>query len=201
MQLVSFTLHPTKAKVLDIERAKGTSRQPYNVQKNIPEPKPSTPSMSTRTITMICTRCLRRASSLRPQLSFARTFTSTRPRFEPASPPATSTGLAQPFTNPLSPTPNEASPSTSLKPKPKSGLVFPISYCKAGTKLKGLNYLKGRDDPVALEDEEYPEWLWHCLDAKQKASDEEGAVGDLFCAFFSLLIFWLLIADPLHSEI
>jgi len=61
--------------------------------------------------------------------------------------------------------------------------------------------LKGRDDPVALEDEEYPEWLWHCLDAKQKASDEEGAVGDLFCAFFSLLIFWLLIAEPLHSEI
>ena len=80
-------------------------------------------------------------------------------------------------------------------------MVFPISNCKAGTKLKGLNYLKGRDDPVALEDEEYPEWLWHCLDAKQKASDEEGAVGDLFCAFFSLLIFWLLIAEPLHSEI
>jgi Mitochondrial ribosomal protein L37 len=48
-------------------------------------------------------------------------------------------------------------------------------------RLKGLNYLKGRDDPVALEDEEYPEWLWRCLDVKKKGSDEEGAVGDLFC--------------------
>jgi large subunit ribosomal protein L54 len=44
-----------------------------------------------------------------------------------------------------------------------------------------LNYLKGRDDPVALEDEEYPEWLWRCLDVKKKGGDEEGAVGDLFC--------------------
>jgi large subunit ribosomal protein L54 len=158
-------------------------------------------STSTLTRTMICTRCLRRALSLRPQLNFARTFTSAGPRFEPAAPPATSTGLAQPFTNPLSPTPGEASPGTSLKPKPKSGLVFPISKCKAGTKLKGLNYIKGRDDPVALEDEEYPEWLWHCLDMKTKDSDEEGAVGDLFCAFFSLLTNWLLFADHLHSEI
>jgi large subunit ribosomal protein L54 len=49
--------------------------------------------------------------------------------------------------------------------------------------LKGLNYLKGRDDPVALEDEEYPEWLWHCLDVKKKSGDEEGAVGDLFCIY------------------
>jgi large subunit ribosomal protein L54 len=48
-----------------------------------------------------------------------------------------------------------------------------------------LNYLKNRDDPVALEDEEYPEWLWHCLDVKKKSGDEEGAVGDLFCMFSS----------------
>jgi len=54
--------------------------------------------------------------------------------------------------------------------------------------LKGLNYLKGRDDPVALPDEEYPEWLWHCLDVKKKGGDEEGAVGDLFCmSILSLL--------------
>jgi hypothetical protein len=201
MQLVSpslSTLRKLPYLILSAQKAPLANR---TTTKKYPRIKPLTPSTSTLTTTMICTRCLRRASSLRPQLSFARTFTSTRPRFEPASPPATSTGLAQPFTNPLSPTPNEASPSTSLKPKPKSGLVFPISNCKAGTKLKGLNYLKGRDDPVALEDEEYPEWLWHCLDAKQKASDEEGAVGDLFCAFLSLLIYWLLIADPLHSEI
>jgi large subunit ribosomal protein L54 len=132
---------------------------------------------------MICTRCLRRASSLRPQSAIARAFTSTRPSLSPTTsnpPPSTSTGLAQPFTNPLTPSPNEV----SLRPKPKSSLVFPISSCKAGTRLKGLNFFKGREDPVALEDEEYPEWLWRCLDVKKKGSEEEGNAGDLFCMFF-----------------
>jgi len=27
----------------------------------------------------------------------------------------------------------------------------------AGTILKGINYMKGKDDPVALAEEEYPE--------------------------------------------
>lgn len=56
--------------------------------------------------------------------------------------------------------------------------------------MKGLNYLKGRDDPVALEDEEYPEWLWRCLDVKKKGGDEEGSVGDLFCMFSLLSLFF-----------
>jgi len=34
--------------------------------------------------------------------------------------------------------------------------------------MVGLNYLKGRDDPVALKEEEYPEWLWRCLDVKKE---------------------------------
>jgi len=47
--------------------------------------------------------------------------------------------------------------------------------------LKGLNYLKNRDDPVALKEEEYPEWLWRCLD-KKVISEGEGEVagGDEF---------------------
>lgn len=40
--------------------------------------------------------------------------------------------------------------------------------------------MKGKDDPVALKEEEYPEWLWRCLDVK-KADDGEGGVeGDEF---------------------
>lgn len=62
---------------------------------------------------------------------------------------------------------------------------IPVSSCKAGTTLKGLNYFKGRDDPVALEDEEYPEWLWRCLEVKKKEGDEEGGTGDEFCMCFS----------------
>jgi large subunit ribosomal protein L54 len=61
-------------------------------------------------------------------------------------------------------------------------VALPESICPAGTPLKGLNYFKGRDDPVALAEEEYPEWLWHCLD-KKKEVDGEGdkGAGDEFC--------------------
>jgi len=43
----------------------------------------------------------------------------------------------------------------------------------------GLNYIKGRDDPVALPESEYPEWLWRCLDKSTETGGEE-AVGDEF---------------------
>jgi len=37
--------------------------------------------------------------------------------------------------------------------------------------LQGLNYIKGKNDPIALADEAYPEWLWSCLDVTKKADD------------------------------
>lgn len=48
--------------------------------------------------------------------------------------------------------------------------------------MKGINYIKGREDPVALKEEEYPEWLWRVLDVKEKEAGEEMAEGDEFCA-------------------
>ncbi|GAA5799165.1 mitochondrial ribosomal protein L37-domain-containing protein [Helicostylum pulchrum] len=36
-----------------------------------------------------------------------------------------------------------------------------------GTVLKGLQFLKDGQDPVALDDSEYPEWLWDLLDEKK----------------------------------
>jgi large subunit ribosomal protein L54 len=47
--------------------------------------------------------------------------------------------------------------------------------------LKGLNYFKGRDDPVALKEDEYPEWLWRCLDAKKVEGEDDASAGDEFC--------------------
>ncbi len=38
------------------------------------------------------------------------------------------------------------------------------SSVPAGTVLRGLNYLKDKQDPVAMEDSEYPPWLWTMLD-------------------------------------
>ncbi|GMM52251.1 mitochondrial 54S ribosomal protein YmL37 [Starmerella bacillaris] len=44
------------------------------------------------------------------------------------------------------------------------------SFVKAGTKLKGCNVRKNGNDPIALEDHEYPAWLWELLDpAAQQA--------------------------------
>lgn len=54
------------------------------------------------------------------------------------------------------------------------------SSVAAGTPLKGLNFLKDRQDPVALPDEEYPEWLWSILERQEKKG-ESAAAGDLFC--------------------
>lgn len=46
--------------------------------------------------------------------------------------------------------------------------------------------MKGKNDPVALEDTEYPSWLWGLLNKKGGDGDAagDGAVeGDLFCAY------------------
>jgi len=47
--------------------------------------------------------------------------------------------------------------------------------------LKGINYIKGKDDPLALPEEDYPEWLWRCLDADKKGKDGDEIEGDEFC--------------------
>ncbi|OBT58194.1 hypothetical protein VE04_02013 [Pseudogymnoascus sp. 24MN13] len=115
---------------------------------------------------MICSRCLHRASALpqRIQHTFLRSLTNSAPSALPAT-PATSTGPTI---------------STPLPPKPKAKAALPVSAAPAGTILKGLNYLKGRDDPTALAEEEYPEWLWKCLDVDKKGKDGDELEGDEF---------------------
>lgn len=138
---------------------------------------------------MICSRCLARRPFLGLQ-SQSRLFTTTypfsaTPPTSTSSPPtATSTGAAQPFSTPLSPSPATLGISSS-SPK-KLATPLPTSSIPAGTILKGLNFLKGRDDPVALKEEEYPEWLWHCLDKKKDVEGSDMAGGDEFCMFFLL---------------
>lgn len=49
--------------------------------------------------------------------------------------------------------------------------------------LKGLNFVKNKQDPVALEDHEYPDWLWRVLEPKEGAdggAQGKGDEGDLF---------------------
>ncbi|KAG7422063.1 hypothetical protein ACKAV7_000901 [Fusarium commune] len=55
------------------------------------------------------------------------------------------------------------------------------SSCAPGTVLNGLNYTKGGQDPVAKNDDEYPEWLWSCLEVLKKDADSADAdAGDEF---------------------
>ncbi|KAJ4003426.1 hypothetical protein NW752_011877 [Fusarium irregulare] len=108
---------------------------------------------------MFCTRCLR-SSALRRSQPILRQFSTTTP-FRYAEPK-----LSTPVT-----APGEAPKDTPV----------PRSQCVAGTVLTGLNYTKGGQDPVAKHDDEYPEWLWNCLDVLKRDADaaDEGA-GDEF---------------------
>ncbi|KAJ1836662.1 hypothetical protein LPJ63_000154 [Coemansia sp. RSA 2711] len=57
---------------------------------------------------------------------------------------------------------------TGVTQKPPT--ARPVSSVAHGTVLKGLNIYKEGKDPVALKDEEYPDWLWTMLD---KVPDEQ----------------------------
>lgn len=148
------------------------------------------------TIIMICRRCMQRLAR-RPPLSH-RTFSYTPPTRASAT-ASQQQEAQQPIHDdhqvPTSPTQSSTTPSSSSSSSPpktkktpaaaKNVLSSPSSV-PAGTVLKGLNFLKNQQDPVALEDHEYPEWLWSALKRKGDvagagagaAGDDEG---DLFC--------------------
>lgn len=49
--------------------------------------------------------------------------------------------------------------------------------------LKGLNFYKDKQDPVAMADDEYPAWLWGVLDKGKGGVEAKGAgvdEGDLY---------------------
>jgi large subunit ribosomal protein L54 len=140
---------------------------------------------------MICRTCLRRAAGFATrqitprslsETAPARTFSTTLCTRNAAPAAAAATPSAEsraPDLTPLTPSSSsaasEAAAAAAEKPRP-------ISICAAGTPLNGLNYFKGRSDPVALPDEAYPDWLWNCLEVQKKvdAADDADA-GDEFC--------------------
>ncbi|KAJ9631664.1 hypothetical protein H2203_000063 [Taxawa tesnikishii (nom. ined.)] len=149
---------------------------------------------------MICSRCLRAAMretatrkypSTTSRLPQIRTLASVSPnninsaaprQGSPTSshnpPAATSTSAAQPFSAPLSPSAaNQDLPVAKSSPPPQ----VVKSSVPAGTVLKGLNFTKGKQDPVALEDDQYPAWLWGILAQNEAKEAAAGAAeGDLF---------------------
>jgi len=162
---------------------------------------------------MICRTCLRSASraqitsSTRPQpMRFLTTTTPLR-NATPISastatqsagrqgdstsshnpPTATSTSAAQPFSEPLTPAASPDLKATAAEAAKKKAAPLVKSSIPAGQPLKGLNFLKDRQDPVALADDEYPSWLWTILDRQEKKAD--AGAGDLFCTFLAITYF------------
>lgn len=148
---------------------------------------------------MICRTCLRRASGFAsPAMAV------TRPMIGASSRAAFSTSFSVRTPPPAAPaaaaTSTPATTEAGLEPVPGAPAAeepkLSISSCPAGTKLNGLNYFKNKSDPVALADEEYPEWLWRCLEVQKKTDDAAGEdLGDEFCmsayisSFSSFFIF------------
>lgn len=118
---------------------------------------------------MICRTCFRRASALGRQviLPKAAPVRSNRHFATTAAP-----GQAAAATDATDATDKAGG-------EPAAGAR---SICVEGTVLAGLNIFKDKTDPVALRDDEYPEWLWSCLDVQKKAdtAEDEGA-GDEWC--------------------
>jgi large subunit ribosomal protein L54 len=130
---------------------------------------------------MICRACLRA-----PRPSFLpRRFLTTSPHLSNTtlSTPASSQPLSAPFTPSGSPD-VKAHAADAAKKKPA---VLVKSSVAAGTPLKGLNFEKNKQDPVALPDEEYPEWLWGILAKGKEDVEGVGGMGDLFCKNLSFI--------------
>ncbi|KAF2025236.1 hypothetical protein EK21DRAFT_76910 [Setomelanomma holmii] len=151
---------------------------------------------------MICRNCLRAAAKVRitsqasTQASRFFTYSSRRQTSTPSTPSrtvrqpfstsscssanaATSTSAAQPFSEPLTPAPSPELKGQATEAAKKTATPLVKSSIPAGTPLKGLNFEKNKQDPVALPDDEYPEWLWTILQRQEKTADGAGQ-GDLF---------------------
>jgi large subunit ribosomal protein L54 len=142
---------------------------------------------------MICNNCLRRlalpshlrSAAKRTYSTPVTTQTSAGANPRPDGRPAATSRPehAQPFSTPLTPTPKNQ--NLSIQPQQtKAAAPRILSSVPAGTVLKGLNFVKGKSDPVALEDSEYPDWLWSVLEKKTSAAGLGAAQGDesdLFC--------------------
>ncbi|KAF5358261.1 hypothetical protein D9756_001230 [Leucocoprinus leucothites] len=66
------------------------------------------------------------------------------------------------------------SDSTAVK-KPASDSTTPLSSCLEGTKLEGVNFLKGQAPVLAMGDDQYPSWLWTALEPKVYTDDGPGS--------------------------
>ncbi|CAK7197469.1 hypothetical protein SEUCBS139899_000116 [Sporothrix eucalyptigena] len=124
---------------------------------------------------------------LRRMLALPTPARASRPLFASSTSSVSSSSLHAFSTSTVSRNAAAAAPAdppsqdAAASPDADAAVATRRSSCPEGTVLLGLNYTKGKTDPVALRDEDYPEWLWNCLDVKKKADTQEDAdAGDEF---------------------
>ncbi|KAF2397571.1 hypothetical protein EJ06DRAFT_584491 [Trichodelitschia bisporula] len=128
---------------------------------------------------MICQRCLFRAArTSRRDVLRALPFSTSVPRTGPPDdkPAAPSHSATEPFTTPYAISPV----ARGMKPSESKAKPAVVSSVPAGTPLKGLNFMKGQTDPVAMEDSEYPPWLWDILTVGKKGEESAVDAADLY---------------------
>ena len=116
------------------------------------------------------------------------TRSASRPAASPRRPSPSSPGAPSlPLGRSSTPSPQPVRPqsfrrasrpqlTTALLCTAASAGAAAASSCPPGTVLKGLNYLKDGQDPVALEDSEYPAWVFAL--PSNKAATTKGDKGD-----------------------
>ncbi|KAI1813253.1 mitochondrial ribosomal protein L37-domain-containing protein [Poronia punctata] len=131
---------------------------------------------------MICRSCLQRASALSART--ARAATAAPRTLNWSLPirslrPISSTSVSRQSATTATATVNVTSaPSdTPTEDAAAAGEKKQLSSCVEGTPLFGLSYFKNGQDPLALADEAYPEWLWRCLDVAKRAEEGDGEDG------------------------
>ncbi|QSS52804.1 ribosomal L37 superfamily domain-containing protein [Histoplasma capsulatum var. duboisii H88] len=135
---------------------------------------------------MLCQRCrtsllcrlpFRQQGSTSLQASRCSTLVPYRQSLRHYSAPASD--------NPSSPQ-SSSTPSIALPSVAPPSLSAPVTLTRnepprvmsgtpAGTKLKGINYMKNKPEVFALEDHEYPDWLWGLLDEAKERSKADGS--------------------------
>lgn len=127
--------------------------------------------------------------TLRQRTQQVRTYSDGKPSVAPPPPSAPRQPVADDISIPSavsSATPGISQPLSTpqgvhaeVHPDQKAGKgpQRPPSSCLAGSKLSGLSYAKNKPEIYALEDSEYPDWLWGLLEEfEEKEKADKGGV-------------------------
>ncbi|KIW64844.1 hypothetical protein PV04_07150 [Phialophora macrospora] len=86
---------------------------------------------------------------------------------------ANTSGISQPLSEPHTPSTSTAKTSGPTSTKDGKAATKTRSSVPGGKELRGLGYTKAKPKILAMEDDEYPEWLWTLLDEKRPGAMAE----------------------------